>query len=177
MIKIEEISVSEMMKTEENSNEEKSIKTTITQGFSNAIQAIAKRSNRNESDIFRNAIEFYLKTNYPEFLPKTAIEILNQVKQKYQFEKTLEQYRKDRSLIENIPVWQNILKVTRSTIAEYEKKIDDIEGKLRVIVVGKKEEKQSLETELKEFQQKLDNLKQREAHYKQTLENPMGPSF
>ena len=87
MIKIEEISVSEMMKTEENSNEEKSIKTTITQGFSNAIQAIAKRSNRNESDIFRNAIEFYLKTNYPEFLPKTAIEILNQVKQKYHNQK------------------------------------------------------------------------------------------
>ena len=67
-------------------------------------------------------------------------------------------------------------------VAEYEKKIDDIDGKLRVIVVGKKEEKQSLETELKELQQKLDNLKQREAHYTQTLElamkgQTMGASF
>jgi len=158
------------MKTTGNTNEEKSIKTTITQELSNAIGAISKRSKRNESDIFRNAIEFFLKKNYPEFLEKPRLEILNQVKEKYQFDKILEEYRKDRYFIENIPIWQNILKESHATVTKCEEQIDDIKRKLLGFEFGKKEKKQPLKTELKYLQEKIGNAKQREQQYKQTLE-------
>jgi len=152
-------------------NEEKTAKATVTKEFSKAIHAIAQRSNRTESDIFRNAIEYYLKNNYPEFLPKSRLEIENKVKEAHQYEKLKEKYRSEQYLIENIPAWENILAISRGKIKKLEKEIDDIEGQLRVIAVGKKNEKLDLENKLHDLKTKLKVEMQYDKRHAETLAN------
>ena len=153
----------------------KSLKTTVPQVLHKAVKAIYESSGRSESDVVREAVIFYIKKNYPEFLPKSKIEIENKFREDYIFETQYPKYRSKEIAKESLPQYEKYLKDYKEKEETLEGEIGSIEAQINMKPIPKNDKekklKEQLNTKLNEKKSKLEGVKTQIVQYENLVDN------
>ncbi len=134
-------------------NPQKYVKTTITETFDNALSIIEEKVGIPKADVVRAALHEYLSNHYSHFLPKSKNEILNEVKEKYYFEKYNQEFRDLEYQKSQIPVLESFVKDLRNRIDTNEKKLNTFKIKIQ----GKKHKSKHELEDWKRMKQNLEH--------------------
>ncbi len=132
-----------------------SVKAVITKDFEKALQIIEEKFGIARSNVVRTALKEYIEKNYPGFLPKSKSEIMNEVKQKYYFDKYNKEFHNLEFMKERIPILEEGKKKLQSQISDEEKKLNTVKKKINEKVYTSKTELRELENQKSRFEENL----------------------
>lgn len=118
-------------KNAKNTKGEPYVKATITNEFDIALNIIEKKLAIPRADIVRASLHEYIKNLYPGFLPKNEDEILNEVKEKYYFEKFNDEFREKEYLKRLIPNLEKYKKELADRLETSQKKLNTVNLKIQ----------------------------------------------
>ena len=105
------------------------VKANLTRELDTAISNITSKLNVTKSHITTTALEYYIRNNYPDSLPKTELEILEKAREDYLYNKS--------------KIWYSGALSSVDILTNYEKDLKIMDGQLQSII---KEQKDTIVT-------------------------------
>ena len=90
------------------------VKCTITNELAESLNTLEEKIGIVRADVVRAALHEHIQNHYSAYLPKSKSEIMNEVKQKYYFEKYNKEFRNLESMKEQIPILEEHKKKLQS---------------------------------------------------------------
>ncbi len=161
--------------TEEKIKSSPYIKCTISDQLDAALKTIEEKIEIPKADVIRAALHEHIVSHYPAYLPKSQGEIMNDVKEKFYFEKFNQEFRQAEELKNQISYTEISIKRTKDDIKTNEIKYNTVAKKINEIDPKNKSEhklqseKSHLEDNLKHLRKILEDSEKQLENYKKGI--------
>lgn len=99
------------------------VKADLTSELEVAVKIVTEKLGVSKAHLVTSALEYYLKKNYPESLPKSKLEIYEKVKEDYLYKQAYRNYSDVSLGWQSIPVWEKEIGEQKSKINELEQRL------------------------------------------------------
>ena len=99
------------------------VKAELTKQLDTALNLVSQKQGNSKASIVNSALTYYFKNQFPEDFPKSELEILEDVKQEYLHEQTLETYQRIQIGTGNIPNLEKSIEIMKVEIKELEQRL------------------------------------------------------
>jgi len=131
------------------------VKCTITNELAESLNTLEEKIGIVRADVVRAALHEHIQNHYSAYLPKSKSEIMNEVKQKYYFEKYNKEFRNLEFMKEQIPILEEHKKKLQSQLSDDEKKLNTVKKKINEKAYTNKIELKELENKKTRFEDSL----------------------
>jgi len=131
------------------------VKCTITNELDESLNTLEEKIGVVRSNVVRAALHEHIKNHYSAYFPKSTSEIMNEVKEKYYFEKYNKEFRNSEFMKEQIPNLEEHNKELKSMMSDEEKKLNTVKKKINEKTYKNKSELRELENQKTRLEENL----------------------
>jgi len=144
------------------------IKCNISPELDQALNTIQEKIGIVRADVVRAALDEHIKNHYVSYYPKSKSEIMNEVKEKYYFEKYNTEFLRQEQMKEAIPGMENYEKELKERIETDQKKLNTVLKKIEE--TKDKSKLEELEKQKEDFVKNLEHMREVRKDNKKRLE-------
>lgn len=144
------------------------VKCNISPELDQALNTISEKIDIVRADVVRAALDEHIKNHYASYYPKSKGEIMNQVKEKYYFEKYNTEFLKQEQMKEDIPGMEKYVKELKDRIETDQKKLNTVLKNIEETKDGSK--LKELKKQKKDFEENLEHMREIRKDKKKRLE-------
>ena len=144
------------------------VKCNISPELDQALNTISEKIDIVRADVVRAALDEHIKNHYASYYPKSKSEIMNEVKEKYYFEKYNTEFLKQEQMKEAIPGMENYEKELKERIETDQKKLNTVLKKIEE--TNDKAKIKELTKQKEDFEKNLEHMRKIRKDNKKRLE-------
>lgn len=135
------------------------VKCTITEELDEALKTLEEKIDITRASVVRAALHEHIMKHYPDYLPKSKREIMNEVKKNFYFEKFNQEFVQAEYIKTQIPDTEGYIEKTKNDIITYETKYTEVVKKIKEIDPKNKSKLEKLQSEKSYVEKNLKHLK------------------